>query len=189
MAFNIIYADPPWSYDDKALNRGGAERHYSTMTIDDICAMPVGDLAADDCILFLWGTWPKLHESLKVIEAWGFEYKTCAFVWVKTNKKANTKQYSFLPQDSFDTFWGMGRWTRANSEFCLLATKGSPKRIDAGVHQIIYAPIAKHSKKPDETREKIVRLCGELPRVELFARNSTPGWKVWGNEVDCSVAI
>lgn len=189
MKFNVIYADPPWSYDDKALNRGGAERHYSTMTIDDICALPVAEMAADDCVLFLWGTWPKLYESLLVIKAWGFEFKTCAFVWVKTNKRTNIKQFSFLPQDSFDSFWGMGSWTRANTEFCLLATKGNPKRHDAGIHQVIYAPIDKHSKKPEETREKIVKLCGDVPRLEMFARNTTAGWELWGNEVECTVNL
>jgi len=187
--FNIIYADPPWSYDDKAMNRGGAERHYSTMSVEDICALPVAEIAADNCVLFLWGTWPKLYESLQVVKEWGFEFKTCAFVWVKTNKRTNIKQYSFLPQDSFDSFWGMGRWTRANTEFCLLATKGKPERKDAGVHQVIYAPIDKHSKKPEETREKILKLCGDVPRVEMFARKATPGWEIWGNEVECTVAI
>lgn len=189
MKFNVIYTDPPWSYDDKALNRGGAERHYSTMSINDICALPVSEMAADDCVLFLWGTWPKLAESLQVISSWGFEFKTCAFVWVKTNKRTNVKQFSFLPQDSFDSFWGMGCWTRANTEFCLLATKGKPQRLDAGVHQVIYAPIDKHSKKPKETREKIVKLCGDVPRLEMFARNATPGWELWGNEIECTVDI
>lgn len=187
--FNIIYADPPWSYEDKALNRGGAERHYGTMSIDDICALPVADMAANDCVLFLWGTWPKLYESLLVIEAWGFKFKTCAFVWIKTNKRTNTKQFSFLPQDSFDSFWGMGRWTRANSEFCLLATKGDPERKSASVHQVIYAPIDKHSKKPDETREKIIELCGDVPRLEMFARTSAPGWELWGNEIASTVSL
>jgi len=187
--YSIIYADPPWSYDDKALNRGGAERHYSTMGIDDICALPVNEIAADDCILFMWGTWPKLYDSAKVIEAWGFEFKTVAFVWVKTNKRENANQASFFPADSFDSFWGMGRWTRANTEFCLLATKGNPKRESAGVHQLIYAPIDKHSKKPEETRDRITALVGELPRVELFARNSTPGWDLWGNEANSDIDI
>lgn len=187
--YNIVYADPPWTYDDNAPTRGNAAKHYNTMSIDDICALPVKDITADDCILFMWGAWPKLYESAKVIEAWGFEFKTVAFVWVKTNKRENVNQTSFLPADSFDSFWGMGRWTRANTEFCLLATKGKPKRKSAGVHQLIYAPIDKHSKKPSETRERITALVGELPRVELFARNSAPGWDLWGNEVDSDIAL
>lgn len=187
--YSIIYADPPWSYKDKALERGGAERHYKTMSIDDICALPISGLSADDCLLFMWGAWPKLFEAQQVIEAWGFEFKTCAFVWVKTNKRTNPKQASFFPNDSFDSFWGMGRWTRANTEFCLLAVKGKPKRVSAGVHQIIYAPIAAHSKKPPETRDRIISLAGDIPRVELFARQTAPGWDVWGNEVECDVCI
>lgn len=187
--YNIIYSDPPWSYDDKALNRGGAERHYGTMNIDDICALPVADICADDCVLFMWGTWPKLFESRRVIEAWGFEYKTCAFVWVKTNKRTNVDQSSFFPEDSFDSFWGMGSWTRANSEFCLLATKGKPQRVDCGVHQIIYAPIDKHSKKPALTRDKIIKLCGDLPRLEMFARQPVDGWDAFGNEFDNDINL
>jgi N6-adenosine-specific RNA methylase IME4 len=187
--YSIVYADPPWSYDDKALARGGAERHYRTMSLEDICALPVGGITADDCLLFMWGAWPKLYESGKVIESWGFEFKTCAFVWVKTNKSFNPDQASFLPVDSFDSFWGMGRWTRANTEFCLLAVKGKPKRESAAVHQLIYAPVSEHSRKPDEARERIIKLAGDLPRVELFARRAAPGWDLWGNEVKCDIAL
>lgn len=114
---------------------------------------------------------PKLNECWGVIEKWGFTYKTCAFNWVKKNKKA----------DSW--FWGMGRWTRANAELCLLSTKGKPKRINAGVHSVIDTLIEKHSKKPDEARRRIVELLGDLPRIELFARKKTDGWDVWGDEV------
>lgn len=187
--YKIIYADPAWSYDDKALNRGGALRHYNTMTIDEIKALPVADISDKDCALFMWATFPKLQEALDVIKAWGFEFKTCAFVWIKTNKRTNVTQLSFLPQESFDSFWGMGRWTRSNAEICLLGVKGKPKRMNADVHQIIYAPIDKHSKKPIETRDKIIRLCGDLQKVELFARKTAEGWDVWGNEVECSIKL
>ena len=189
MKYNIIYSDPPWSYDDKALNRGGAERHYRTMDIKDIMAMPVNDICADDCCLFMWATFPKIQEGLDVIKAWGFEFKTCAFVWIKTNKRTNVDQISFLPHESFDSFWGMGRWTRSNAEICLLAVKGKPKRLNANVHQIIYAPIDKHSKKPKETRERIIKLCGDLPRLEMFARQAPNGWDVYGNQVENSIEI
>ena len=114
---------------------------------------------------------PKLDEVFALISAWGFEYKTCAFTWVKRNKIAPT------------WFWGMGRWTRANAELCLLATKGSPKRVSAGVHSIIDTPIGKHSAKPAIVRDRIVELCGDLPRIELFARDRVSGWDAWGNEV------
>jgi N6-adenosine-specific RNA methylase IME4 len=118
-----------------------------------------------------------LKEGFEVIDAWGFTYKTCAFNWVKKNKKS----------DSW--FWGLGHWTRANSEICLLATKGKPKRISKSVHQICDARIEQHSKKPDEIRDRIVELCGDLPRIELFARQPTLGWDVFGNEVISSISL
>jgi N6-adenosine-specific RNA methylase IME4 len=170
--YNIIYADPPWSYKDKALagNRGACCK-YSVQSIEWLVSLPVYKISAESCILFLWVTMPKLNECWKVIDSWGFEYKTNAFTWVKRNKVSPT------------WFWGMGRWTRANAELCLLATKGKPKRIHANVHSIIDTSIENHSKKPDITRTKIVELVGDLPRIELFAREKTPGWDVWGNEV------
>lgn len=187
--YKIILADPPWGYRDKSLNRGGAERYYNTMSQADMESMPIQDIADEDCVLFMWGTFPKMQECLNLITAWGFEFKTCAFVWVKTNKRTKVNQLSFLPQDSFDSFWGMGNWTRSNAEFCLLAVKGKPKRLHADVHQIIYAPIDKHSKKPAVTRDKIVRLLGDLPRIELFARTVPEGWDVFGNEVESDVEL
>ena len=170
--YNIIYADPPWSYKDKALsgNRGACCK-YPVMSIDDICNLPVKDIADEDCILLMWVTMPKLNECFKVIEAWGFEYKTSAFTWVKKNKKSGS------------LFMGMGRWTRANAEICLLATRGKPKRNSASVHSVILSSIEEHSKKPNEARERIVELCGDLPRIELFARQYAEGWDCWGNEV------
>ena len=114
---------------------------------------------------------PKLNEVFDVISAWGFEYKTCAFTWIKKNKKSDS------------LFMGMGQWTRANAELCLLATKGKIKRIDAGVHSVIQSPLEKHSKKPNEVRKRIVQLLGDLPRIELFARERFEGWDAWGNEI------
>jgi N6-adenosine-specific RNA methylase IME4 len=167
-------ADPPWRYDNKG-GQGAAENHYSTMKLSDICAFPVAEIAAKDSALFLWATFPMLAEALRVIEAWGFTFKTVAFVWLKQNRKVKT------------WFYGLGFWTRGNAEVCLLATKGHPKRQDNSVHQFIISPIEAHSKKPDEARDKIVRLMGDLPRVELFARQTTPGWDVWGNEVENTI--
>lgn len=162
--YNIIYADPPWSYRDKALaGQRGAGCKYAVQTQDWIKHLPVESIAADDCILFLWVTMPKLNEVMSVISAWGFAYKTCAFTWVKRNKKAST------------WFMGMGRWTRANAEICLLATKGKPQRISASVHSVIDTPIQAHSQKPAIVRDKIIQLCGDLPRVELFARQKVDG--------------
>lgn len=171
--YNIIYADPPWKfkvYSKKGLGRS-AESHYSTMNLEAIKALPIQNLADKDCVLFLWVTFPCLQEAFEVIKSWGFTYKTVAFTWVKLNKK----------NDSL--FWGMGFWTRSNSEICLLATKGAPKRQSAAVHQVILSHIEEHSKKPDIARDRIVELLGDLPKIELFARQKTQGWDIWGNEL------
>lgn len=170
--YNIIYVDPAWSYKDKASagNRGACYK-YDVMNIQDIEQLPVKDIAADDCVLFMWVTMPNLNICFDVIKAWGFKYKTCAFTWIKKNKKSDS------------LFWGMGNWTRANAELCLIATKGKPKRKSAKVHSVILSKIREHSRKPDETREKIIELCGDLPKIELFARQSVDNWDCWGNEV------
>ena len=157
---------------DKMDDGRSAENHYPTMTVDDICRLTVADIAADNCVLFMWATFPNRMEAFDVIKAWGFEYKTVAFVWVKQNKKSDS------------LFWGMGYWTRANAELCLLATQGHPKRVGKAVHQVIISHIEEHSKKPAETRDRIVELVGDVPRVELFARQKTPGWDTWGNELE-----
>ena len=147
------------------------------MSLEDIKALPVGELADKDCVLFMWITFLLLREAWDVVEAWGFTYKSVAFVGGKQNKKTPS------------LFWGMGHWTRANAELCIIATKGSPKRQSKSVHQIIMSPIAQHSKKPDETRDRIVALMGDVPRIELFARQKTDGWDVWGNEAPDSVEL
>jgi N6-adenosine-specific RNA methylase IME4 len=147
------------------------------MGFEDICALPVGDIAAKDSALFLWATFPTLPQAFQVIDAWGFTYKTVAFVWVKRNRKTP------------GLFMGLGYWTRANAELCLLATKGNPKRQARNVRQIIDTPIGRHSEKPSETRDRIVSLMGDIPRVELFARQKTPGWGVWGNEVESDLVL
>lgn len=182
--YKIIYADPAWNYENSSLNRGGALRYYKTMKIDEIKALPVNKISDNNSILFMWVTFPMLKEGLETIRSWGFNYKTCGFVWVKTNKRTNPNQFSFLPSDNLDSFWGMGNWTRSNAEICLIGVKGKPARLNADVHQIIYSPIDKHSKKPMETRERIIRLCGDLPRIELFARQKIKGWDTWGNEIE-----
>lgn len=178
--YQIIYADPPWTYRDKALagNRGAGCK-YPIMSLEDIKNLNVagGGRIDENCLLFIWVTMPKLDECFEVIKAWGFEYKTVAFTWVKRNKKAPS------------WFWGMGRWTRANAELCLLATRGKPKRISAAVSSIIDTPIEGHSKKPDIVRDRIIQLVGDLPRLELFARQKTEGWDVWGNEVKNNLEI
>ena len=147
------------------------------MSIDELCALPVETLAEKDCLLFLWATFPQLPEALRLIKAWGFSFKTVAFVWLKLNRKSLTG------------FYGLGYWTRGNAEICLLAKRGKPKRRSAGVHQFIISPVEEHSKKPDVTRDKIIELAGDLPRVELFARQKAPGWDAWGNEVDSDLSL
>lgn len=166
--FNIIYADPPWPCR-------GAEKHYKTMKPSEICALPVSELAAEDSVLFLWATFPTLPHAFDVIKAWGFTYITVAFVWVKRNRI------------SPNYFFGMGQWTRANAEICLLAVKGKPKRKAANVRQIIDSPIEQHSKKPNETRNRIIEPMGDLPRIELFARQAPIGWDIWSNEIESTI--
>ena len=169
--YNIIYADPPWHFKKWSDKNETRKIPYDIMSKEEIKNLPIKDISEKDCILFLWITFPNLLEGIETISAWGFKYKTCGFNWIKKNKKS----------DSF--FWGLGYWTRANSELCLLATKGSPKRISASVHQIVVDKIREHSRKPDIIRNKIVELCGDLPRIELFAREKVNGWDCWGNEV------
>lgn len=169
--YSVIYADPPWGYRNKR-TRAAAENHYRTMGLEDIKALPVQDIAAEDCMLFLWATFPCLPDALEVIRAWGFEYKTAAFVWAKRNKK------------SPGWFWGLGNWTRSNAEACLLAVHGRPERVSKAVHSLIEAPVGRHSEKPIEARKRIVELMGDVPRIELFAREWADGWDVWGDELN-----
>ena len=176
MKYHIIYADPPWQYR-QSKGQGVAENHYPTMSVKEICNLPVSSIADKNSALFLWTTFPQLPEAFQVMSAWGFTYKTVAFVWVKQNKSGN------------GFFFGLGYWTRSNAEICLLGVKGHPKRLSKKVHQLIISPIEQHSKKPDVTREKIIELVGDLPRVELFARQETPGWDIWGNEVTSSLSL
>ena len=187
--YRAILADPPWRFRtwDKreAIPRTrssgtnvSAAVHYNTMTIEDIAALPVGALAADDCALFLWVTWPNLVEALGIITAWGFTFKTCGFCWTK----AHAGQLEMF-QDDVESLMGQGYWTRANSEPCLLATRGNPTRLDAGVRQAIIEPRREHSRKPSLVYQRIERLVAG-PYVELFARARRVGWDSWGNEVD-----
>lgn len=188
--YDIIYADPPWTfktYSQKGKEKKSAELHYDCMTLEDIHNLDIQSISKDDCVLFLWVTSPMLEQGLKTIKQWGFTYKTIGFNWFKKNKIANS------------WFWGLGYWTRQNTELCLIATKGNPVRVDKSVHQVVdweyfdTEPIAtkirEHSRKPDEVRERIVELCGDIPRIELFARNKFNGWDSWGNEVECDINL
>lgn len=181
--YKIVYADPPWSYnvwstDKTPLKNNMASKYYPTMSIPTLKKLPVGDLVKDG-VLFLWTTFPQLPVALEVMKSWGFKYKTIGFVWIKTCK------------DSNKLIKGCGYWTRANAEICLIGCKGEnyPRRINKGVQQVIIQPRRKHSQKPDVARERIVELMGNLPRIELFARNKSLGWDVWGNEVQNDIEL
>lgn len=179
--YRAILADPPWGFKvwsgpEKKVASRGTVAPYRTMEMDEIRAMPVKELSADNCVLFLWVVWPTLPEALTVVESWGFKYKTCAFCWMKGDP------YRLFALEE-DVYMGLGYWTRANSEVCLLATKGKPKRADANVRQGIFAPRREHSRKPVETHGRIEQLVPG-PYLELFARQRRPGWDCWGNETD-----
>jgi N6-adenosine-specific RNA methylase IME4 len=171
--FRCILADPPWGFrtysNPKAVPQRASTQHYPVMSIDEIAALPVASVAADDCVLFLWATWPCLPGAMRVIEAWGFRYKTAAFLWAKRSKHGREHM-------------GMGYWTRANTEPCLLATRGRPRRKSMSVRQLIQEPVLMHSQKPEAAAIRIEQLV-DGPYLELFARRRRDGWTVWGNEV------
>lgn len=180
-SYDVILADPPWSYDAWHTNTGPegrtAAKHYNTMTLEDIKALPVQDLAAENCALFLWAVWPELPGALEVVESWGFRYRTIAWVWAKLNSGGL----------GFHT--GLGYYSRANTEPCLLAVKGSMPPAAHDVLALIVSPVREHSRKPDEQYGKIERLYPDARKIELFARQAWPGWDVWGNEVEGDVEL
>ena len=170
--YGTILADPPWlfgTYSEKGRGRC-ADRHYPCMDFGDIQALPVKSSAARNCVLFMWVTDPFLAHGIRLIERWGFAYKTVAFTWIKQNR---TNERFFM---------GGGFWTRSNPEMCLLATTGSPKRQATDVRQLVTAERREHSRKPDCIYGRIERLV-DGPYLELFARTSRDGWTGWGNEV------
>lgn len=176
--YSIIYADPPWNYiqsGSKQHSRGMAKQHYPTMMTEEICKMSIQNITTDQSICFMWATFPNISEALKVMDCWGFKYKTVAFTWIKRNRK----------NDSL--FWGMGAYTRANAEICLLGISSNLKATEFvkshKVHSVVFSPIEEHSKKPNVVRDRIVELCGDLPRIELFARQTAKGWDCFGNEI------
>lgn len=175
--YSVIYADPPWRFRTwNETNQGrAASNHYPLMLLDDIKALPVADIAEKDAVLLLWACNSMVPEALEVIKAWGFKFKTIAWVWVKTTSTGK----------KFHT--GLGYYTRQNAELVLLATRGKVPRQSKAIHQIVeteavIAPVGKHSAKPHIFRDRIVDLFGDLPRIELFARSQAPGWDDWGLE-------
>lgn len=203
--FEILYADPAWTYTDKAAaGKRGAAFKYDLMTVDDICALDVQAHMAPESACFMWATAPCLPEALRVMAAWGYEYSTIAFTWVKT-RSVRTVEARRIVRAGFPTMQaqadrvvdelaaaglitpklhiGMGQSTRANAEFVLLGLRGRMGRVAAGVRQILMSPLREHSAKPPEVRERIVQLLGDRPRLEMFARERAPGWSAWGNQV------
>lgn len=172
--YNIIYADPPWAYNTRKNTGtkfgGGAMGHYPTMAMGEIERLPIPNIASDNCALCMWVTFPYLDKQIRLFEKWGFDYKTLAFSWVKTNRASGTP------------FFGVGYYSKSNCEVCLLGVKGKMKPVSNKVSSCIIAPKREHSRKPDEARERIVELFGDLPRIELFARQYARGWDCWGNE-------
>lgn len=177
--YQIILADPPWSYNDKMSGHSFSLDHeYQTQGLEWIKGLGVKEIAEKDCVLFLWAVSPLLPEAFEVIKAWGFKYKTLGFCWVKENQP---NSISFVKN--------LGRYTMGGVELCLLATKGSPQRIIKNMSQLHFDTRGRHSEKPAEIRSKIVKLFGDLPRIELFARQKTEGWDSWGNEVKSDIEL
>tara|TARA_R100000329_G_scaffold151315_1_gene146953 strand:- start:2323 stop:2931 length:609 start_codon:yes stop_codon:yes gene_type:complete len=177
--YNIVYADPPWHYGSKSAvnNTIGSQikplsDHYNTMTLQELIELPIKNIIKNDAVCFMWVTDSHLDEALEVFKAWGFKYKTIAFNWIKTTSKGNYCK-------------NVAPWTMKSSEICLLGVKGTMSKYKQAnnIESLVIAERTKHSKKPQEVRNRIELLFGDLPRIELFARDKTPGWDVWGNEV------
>lgn len=178
--YNIIYADPPWKFNNKNTGgsmKSGADAQYKTMSISDIKKLPINDIAADDCVLIMWWVGSQPQEAIDLVKAWGFTIKNMnGFVWVKLTKKLLA-------------FFGMGFWTRAGSESAIIAVKGKPKPLNKNIRAVRHEVVGRHSEKPIAFMGDIVELCGDLPRVELFARSKAPGWDSWGNEIESDIDI
>lgn len=173
--YAVILSDPPWSFNNKNTGgsmKSGASAKYTETPLDKLCALPVHTICADDCVLFMWWVGSQPEEALHLVKAWGFKFETMTgFTWIKLNKEGEPAM-------------GMGFRTRQNSENCLIATKGRLKVVSHSVRSTILAPRREHSQKPTETRDRIVQLYGDVPRIELFARGQIPdGWDSWGDEV------
>ena len=175
--YDVILADPPWTFS--VWNAEKSDRHvshkYDLMSKDDICNLPIGNFAKENCALFIWATWPNILEAFEVIKKWGFTYRTEAWTWVKAKASG------------FGHHFGMGYYTRANTEPCLLAVKGAMPVVAHDVLGLIYAPVREHSRKPNDQYTKIERLYPNMNYLELFARRKREGWDSWGNEIESDI--
>ncbi len=200
MAYNIIYLDPPWKYNSRANHktrfRGGAEGHYPLMTMAEIAALPIPQLAARDCAVLMWCTFPYLSDQINLFDHWGFRFRTQFLTWIKLNPKGHDlpaddpsythgKPYVLYTDGLFHSvFFGTGYYAKANPEVCLLGMRGQVPTISDAVSSVILAPRRQHSRKPDEAYERIEGVFGDIPRIELFARHTRPGWDAKGNGID-----
>lgn len=176
--YQIIYADPPWSYQNGGVPQGGVDAQYKTMSLAEIKSLPIADISDTPSVLLLWATFPQLQEALEVMRAWNFKYKTLGFSWLKTNKDGTP-------------FFGIGYYAKSNQEVCLLGVKGKAHSLvkTNNISSFVSTGRTKHSEKPQIFRDKIVQLFGDIPRIELFARQKTEGWDVWGNEVKSDIIL
>jgi len=186
--YNIVYVDPPWRYNDKGCE-GAASTQYGTMSLKELVELKstVKEMAARDCVLLMWVTWPMLKEGLHLIQEWGFNYKTLFIEWIKLTKNRLV-------------FFGTGHYAKSNSEIILFGTRGRITAYPRGnfesqimceepsphaevESQLLVTVKREHSRKPEEAKRRIVSVFGDLPRIEMFARGPSQGWDVWGNEV------
>jgi N6-adenosine-specific RNA methylase IME4 len=187
--YAAMVADPAWSFKVRSPKGEGrsARRHYVTMSLEDICALPVQDLLAKDAHIFLCCTGPGLRQAFRVLDAWDLRYSAIGFVWIKLKRSAGDDghQFSIVPPRLLESnlHVGLGFTTRKNAEIVLLATRGSPKRISKGVREVILSPVREHSRKPDELYRRVTEYCNG-PYLDLFARQRREGWTSWGFEID-----
>lgn len=202
MKYQLIYADPPWTYGNKISN-GAANNHYKTMSLEDLKRLPVWLLYEPDSVLAMWYTGTHSEEARELAEAWGFRIRTMkGFTWVKFNALAEQRFNAALDAGELSCFYDLldmlnaetrmngGNHTRANTEDVLIATRGRGLvRASAAVKQVVYSCLGDHSEKPWEVRNRLEKLYGEVSRIELFARQECPGWDRWGNECENSIDI
>ncbi|MCE9858020.1 MULTISPECIES: MT-A70 family methyltransferase [Raoultella] len=202
MTYQLIYVDPPWQYGNKISN-GAAENHYDTMSLAELKHLPVWEVAADDAVLAMWYTGTHTEEAIELAEAWGFRIRTMkGFTWVKLNQNAERRFNKAIAEGELvdfndllsmlnsETRMNGGNYTRANTEDLLIATRGiGLERVNASIKQVVYSCLGEHSEKPWEVRHRLEKLYGDVSRVELFARESWPGWDRWGNQCSNSFEI